>query len=292
MGVGLSERIITAEAKVERVFKALDEDEDSRLTRKQNPGVFKWQGFSTEELKDDVITKKEMLASLKRQEAMVAHARFNIGKVYEDQASDGLYDQTMAEKSQNAYGVFLAYYAVLTAQSQYGPRSGFSSEWFKEHVFEAQKRIDLMRLEQARGFLAIAEFYVEKGSWVAAEKYYSKVVAVALAVTQNDLIERRKAMVDQANEGSRLMRTQSITSGVQAYEAARAAEASHQYDVALRLYRRADVALNVNAGDIEGFGESEKIKKAARKYNKRSSEDVRRMEAVRDRVRMVPPASE
>ena len=292
MGVGLGERIITAEEKVDRVFKALDEDKDSRLTREQNPGVFKWHGFSTKELKDDIITNKEMLASLKRQEAMVAHARFNIGKVYEDQASDGLYDQTMAEKSQNAYGVFLAYYAELTGQSQYGPRPGFSSEWFKEHVFEAQKRIDLMRLEQAHGFLAIAEFYVEKGDWVAAEKYYSKVVAVALAVTQNDLIERRKVMIDQANEGSKTMRVRSITSGVQTYEAARAAEAGYQYGAALRLYRRANVALNINAGDIEDFGESEEIKKAARKYNKRSFEDVRRIEAVMDRMQRVPAESE
>jgi len=284
IGQGITERVVTADEKVDRVFKALDTDGDNRLTRELNPGVFKWHGFSTVELEDDVVTREEMVASLRRQEAMVAQARFNIGRVFQDQASDGLYDQTMAEKSQDAYGVFLKYYGVLTGESKYAPRGGFEGEWFQEHVTEAQKRIDLMRLEQGRGYLAIAEFYVERANWVAAEKYYSKVGDVVQKVTEDSLIETRKRMLDQAGEGSKAMRIRSITDGVQAYEAARTMELDYAYPAALRLYRRALVALKVNEGDIEEFGASEAIKQAAREYGQRVDEDVARIEAVMDRV--------
>ena len=109
--VGEDVRLITAREKADRAFKALDSDGDNRLTREANPDVFRWQGFSAGDLEDDVITREELMGALQRQELMVARARFNIGQLYENQASDGLYDQTMAGKAMRAYEVFLQYYA-------------------------------------------------------------------------------------------------------------------------------------------------------------------------------------
>lgn len=53
-------------------FKLLDTNKDGKLTRAENPDVFRWGGFTTKEMSDDVITKEEMAVMQRRRKEQAA----------------------------------------------------------------------------------------------------------------------------------------------------------------------------------------------------------------------------
>ena len=277
------ESLQTAEEVAGRSFKSLDANKDGKLTRKENPDVFRWHGFTTKETSDDVVTREEMVVMLRRQEEQAARARFHIGQVLESRASDGLYDQTLAEKSIAAYEVFLNYYAEKDLQSQYVPRNGFADPWFIEHVPLAELRIDAMRLEQARGYYAIAEFYETKSEWTAAQKYYSEVIRVTQSEMQGDLDADREDINNRANATMDRLYSKRIESAISNYEAAREADHSGKYGTALGLYRRAHVGLSLGRLDFDKYAPA--YTDEAMRIRARTVEDMRRMDEVITRQR-------
>ena len=280
---GDKESLLTAEEVAERSFKSLDANKDGKLTRKENPDVFRWHGFTTKETSDDMVTREEMVVMLRRQEEQAARARFHIGQVLESRASDGLYDQTLAEKSIAAYEVFLNYYAKKGLQSQYVPRNGFADPWFVEHVPLAELRIDAMRLEQARGYYAIAEFYETKSGWTAAQKYYSEVIRVTQSEMQGDLDADRQSINDRANAAMDRLYGKRIESAVSDYETAREADHAGKYEAALRLYRRAHVGLSLGRLNLDKYAPA--YTDGAMRIRARTLEDMRRMDEVITRQR-------
>jgi tetratricopeptide (TPR) repeat protein len=278
-----NESLQTAEEVADRSFKALDADGDGRLTRAENPDVFRWHRFTTKEKSDDVITHAEMISMLRKQEEQAARARYHIGQVLESRASDGLYDQTLAEKSIAAYEVFLNYYARKNLQSKFEPRPGFDDAWFKSHVPRAEERIDAMRLEQARGYRAIAEFYERKSEWTAAQKYYSEVVRVTQTEMHGDLDADRQEIYKQAGASFKQLYRKRIEAAVGDFEAARAADRAGRYASALQLYRRAHVGLSLSR---EVFDENAPaFTDAALRIRARTVEDMRRLDEVITRQR-------
>ena len=273
----------TAESVANRTFGALDTNKDGKLTLKENPDVFRWYGFKAKETGDGVITKDEMVLVLRNREKQAAQARFHIGKVLESRSSDGLYDQTLAEKSIEAYEVFLSFYAKKNLKSQYEPRSGFDDPWFTKHVPLAEQRIDTMRLEQARGFLAIAEFYEKKSEWTAAQKYYSEVNRVTQSEMRGDQDANRQKINARANAAFGRLFRKRIESAVSDYQAAKAANRSSQYEKALRLYRRAHVGLSLRRGVLDQYAPA--FTDEALRMRARTEEDMRRLDGVIARQR-------
>ena len=268
----------TAESVANRTFEALDTNKDGKLTLEENPDVFRWYGFTTKETGDKVITKDEMVLVLRNREKQAAQARFHIGKVLESRSSDGLYDQTLAEKSIEAYEVFLSFYAKKNLKSQYEPRSGFDDPWFIKHVPLAEQRIDAMRLEQARGFSAIAEFYEKKSEWTAAQKYYSEVVRVTQSEMRGDQDAIRVKLNAQANAAMDLLYRKRIESAVSDYQAAEAASRLGKNEEALRLYRRAHVGLSLRQGVLDQYAPA--FAEEALRIRERTEEDMRRLDGV------------
>ena len=99
---------------------------------------------------------------------MVAQARFRSAALFEEQANEGIYDQSMAERSISAYGDFADFYGEDKKRS--------------EKVSEAKSRMNAMYLERARGLKAIALFYEKNRLWVAAHTYYGQIEQVLLKV--------------------------------------------------------------------------------------------------------------
>ena len=99
---------------------------------------------------------------------MVAQSRFRSAELFEKQANEGIYDQSMAERSISAYADFADTYE--------------NDEKRTEKVTEAKSRMNEMYLERARGLKAIALFYEQKRQWVAAHTYYGQIDQVLLKV--------------------------------------------------------------------------------------------------------------
>ena len=277
------ESLQTAEEVAERSFGSLDTNKDGKLTRTENPDVFRWHSFTTKETSDDVITKDEMVMMLRRREEQAARARFHIGQVLETRAGDGLYDQTLAKKSIEAYKVFLDYYAEKNLQSQFVPRKGFEDEWFAKHIPQAEFRIDAMRLEQARGYYAIAEFYETKAEWTAAQKYYNEVVNVTQFGMQGDLDVERNNLFERADAAMARLYSVRVESAINDYHAAQAADRAGAYGTALQLYRRAHVGLSMRPKDFDKYAAT--LKDEALSIRERTAEDMRRLDEVITRQR-------
>ena len=91
---------------------------------------------------------------------VVAEASFRVAAIYEVQANEGVYDQSMAERAINAFKDF----RTLNAEDSN----------LKPRLDEAEERINRLHLERVRGALAIAEFYERRGKWIAAFKYFGE----------------------------------------------------------------------------------------------------------------------
>jgi tetratricopeptide (TPR) repeat protein len=97
---------------------------------------------------------------------MVASARFRMAQLFEIQANEGIYDQSMPQHAIDAYRDFMALHKEDKTQTT--------------RRDEANQRIKGMRMERARGLKSIAEFYEEREKWVAAFKYYGQIQQVLI----------------------------------------------------------------------------------------------------------------
>ena len=87
-----------------------------------------------------------------------ADALFKVGVAYNQQAKTAEYDQSVASQAISTFTDFMTLHPEDT------------------RVSEAQKVIDSLRTEQARGSFEIAGFYEKKRRWRAAVIYYNDVV--------------------------------------------------------------------------------------------------------------------
>ena len=95
-----------------------------------------------------------------KQEQVAADALYKAAEAYHKQAKTAEYDQSVAGKAIATYTDFIALYPQ-------DPR-----------VSDAQKTIDSLKTEQARGALKIAQFYENKKRWDGALVYYNEVLVV------------------------------------------------------------------------------------------------------------------
>ncbi len=94
------------------------------------------------------------------QKSIAADALYKAGEAYQKQAKKADYDQSVAGKAIATFSDFIALFPS-------DPR-----------VPEAQKIIENLKAEQARGALQIARFYEKKKNWDGALVYYNEVLVV------------------------------------------------------------------------------------------------------------------
>jgi outer membrane protein assembly factor BamD (BamD/ComL family) len=99
---------------------------------------------------------------------VVGEAGFRVAAIFEVQANEGVYDQSMAERAINAFKDFRALNA--------------GNPNLKTKIDKASERINRLHLERVRGAIAIAEFYERRGKWIAAYKYFGETSSRAAAV--------------------------------------------------------------------------------------------------------------
>ena len=116
------------------------------------------------------------------QKTVAADAIYKAGDAYNKQARTAEYDQSVAGKAIATFSDFIALYPE-------DPR-----------VPEAQKVIDNLRVEQARGALKIAQFYEKKKKWDGALVYYNEVLVADPNSTSKYTEEAKKriAAIKQA----------------------------------------------------------------------------------------------
>ena len=105
---------------------------------------------------------------------MVAKAQFRMAQLYEVQANEGIYDQSMSQHAIDAYRDFITLHQDDKAQAG--------------RLDEADQQIKGMRMERARGLMAIAQFYEQREKWVAAFKYYGQIHGVLIEGGEKNLL--------------------------------------------------------------------------------------------------------
>lgn len=106
---------------------------------------------------------------------VVASAQFRMAQLYEIQANEGIYDQSMSQRAIDAYRDFITLHKEAKAQAG--------------RLDEADQQIKSMRMERARGLMAIAQFYEQREKWVAAFKYYGQIQQVLIEGSEKNLLE-------------------------------------------------------------------------------------------------------
>ncbi|MFO1500470.1 MAG: outer membrane protein assembly factor BamD [Verrucomicrobiota bacterium] len=114
------------------------------------------------------------------QKDVAADALFKAGEAYHKQAKTAEYDQSVAGKAIATFSDFIALYPQ-------DPR-----------VPEAQKIIDNLKAEQARGALKIAQFYEKKKRWSGALVYYNEVLVVDPSSKYGEEARKRIDAIKQA----------------------------------------------------------------------------------------------
>ncbi len=176
----------------------------------------------------------------KKIEEMVAQARFRTAELFEKQANEGIYDQSMVERSISAFGDYV---------ELYGKEEGFA-----EKVSEAQGRINAMRLERARGLKAIALFYEKNRQWVAAQTYYGQINQTLFTSVLNDPKHQEEAQSIQEFANKRLSEELfqwRLTDALRQYAEAQEVERKNKPFTAQRLYRKASLNLDILPNDME-----------------------------------------
>jgi outer membrane protein assembly factor BamD len=113
------------------------------------------------------------------QKKVAADALYRAGEAYHKQAKTAEYDQSIAGKAIATFSDFMTLYPQ-------DPR-----------VPEAQKIIDNLKQEQARGAFKIAEFYEKKKRWEGAKVYYNEV---RVADPNSKLADEAKKRIDYLNQ--------------------------------------------------------------------------------------------
>ena len=170
---------------------------------------------------------------------IVAIARFRMASLYEAQANEGIYDQSMANRAIDAYEDFRTLHGDMAPQAK--------------RVVEAGERIKAMRMERARGLKAIAEFYEQREKWVAAQKYYGLINGVLIddVGTGEDLLNdsTHQAEANRLNDlaqkkGSTELRAKRIQQALASRARGRTAENKREYVQAQRFYRVTNLNLH------------------------------------------------
>ena len=164
---------------------------------------------------------------------IVATARFRMAKLYEIQANEGIYDQSMANRAIDAYKDFRYLHGKDPHQAK--------------RMDEAAARIKSMRMERARGLKSIAEYYEERYKWVAAQKYYGRLVDALRAenVGGGDNLLNDPAHQAQAEKWQQLaahkisseLLIKRIHQALDYYQRAKESEADGEFSRAKRHYR-------------------------------------------------------
>ena len=176
----------------------------------------------------------------KKIEEMVAQAQFRTAELFERQANEGIYDQSMAERSISAFGDYV---------ELYGKEAGFADQ-----VSEAEGRINAMRLERARGLKSIALFYENNRQWVAAQTYYGQINQTLFASVLNDPKYQEEAQAIQEFANKRLSEELfqwRLTDALKQYAEAQKVEGKNKPFTAQRLYRKASLNLDILPNDME-----------------------------------------
>jgi tetratricopeptide (TPR) repeat protein len=175
----------------------------------------------------------------KELDEIVATARFRMAKLYEVQANEGIYDQSMANRAIDAYEDFRTLHGDKAPQAK--------------RVAEAGERIKAMRMERANGLKAIAEFYEQREKWVAAQKYYGLINGVLIddVGTGEDLLhdpthqKEANRLNDLAQKkGSTELRAKRIQQALASHARGRKAENQKEYEQARRYYRVTNLNLH------------------------------------------------
>jgi len=106
-------------------------------------------------------------------------ALFRVGESYNKQAKKAEYDQSLAGQAIATFTDFI----TLHPEDKRAP--------------QAQKRIEALKLEQARGAFDVARYYEKKGKWKAAKIYYNEVNDVLRDSPDAKLAADARARIDR-----------------------------------------------------------------------------------------------
>ena len=179
---------------------------------------------------------------------MVAQARFRTAELYEAQANEGIYDQSMAERSIEAFGDFVEFYKADADR--------------EEKVTEAKAHMNAMRLERARGLKGIALFYEKKRQWVAAHTYYGQINQALIIDVLNDPDHEAEAKELQSFANKRLSEELfqwRVRDALELYAEAQKAEKKNRPFTAQREYRKVKLNLEILPADLERAAKATEI---------------------------------
>lgn len=113
---------------------------------------------------------------------IAADALFRAGLAYQKQAQTAEYDQNTAAQAIATFTDFMTLYPD-------DPR-----------VPQAEKIIDALKTEQARGNFTIGQYYEKKKKWVAAKIYYNEVVTLTMAEPNSLYALQARERIDALNK--------------------------------------------------------------------------------------------
>ena len=163
---------------------------------------------------------------------LVASARYRMAELYEVQANEGIYDQSMAQRAIDAFQDFQDLH-------ENDPNQG-------ERLKAAGERQMALYMERASGLKAIAAFYEEQKKWVAARKYYGQINDVLGEGPLASDRYREEAEALSAMVGRKLVRLDvaRVQQALAQYDFAQAAEKEGRLYTSLRAFRVANLNLN------------------------------------------------
>lgn len=120
----------------------------------------------------------------KEKEEIASNAIFAAGMAYQNQSLDAEYDQSVTIKSIDAYSDLITLYPE------------------HQYISEAKKRIEDMKLEQARGNFNIARYYEKRKKWRGAEIYYDQAYRLAPDSEYGEQAKQSLAEIKRLTESS------------------------------------------------------------------------------------------
>ena len=113
---------------------------------------------------------------------IAADALFKKGLAYSEEAAKAEYDQSTAEQAIAAFTDFMTLYPD------------------DARVARAQKEIDSLHVEQARGNFETAQYYEGKHKWLGARTYYNEVVNLLLNEPNSPYAVHARERIDAINK--------------------------------------------------------------------------------------------
>ena len=120
----------------------------------------------------------------KESDEIASNALFAAGMAYQNQSLDAEYDQAVTIKSIDSYSDLITLYPE------------------HQDIPDAKKRIDEMKLEQARGNFNIARYYEKRKKWRGAEIYYDQAYRLAPDSEYGEKSKQRLAEIKKITDKS------------------------------------------------------------------------------------------